>query len=102
VAPTTSTGEIWTDAHGFAVVALPVDVDPEIDIEIRALADGVIAALTREPERRRFTITTSEPHVKVAWRVTSRRLREPRQQRRPIAQAEHAPDLRGEHVDQHS
>jgi hypothetical protein len=66
-------GEIWTDAHGFAAVPLPTDADDGLDIEVRALAQGVTAGLVAEPGGRRFTVTTSEPHVKVAWRATARR-----------------------------
>jgi len=66
-------GEIWTDAHGFAAVVLPTDADGELEIEVQALADGVSAELASGVRRRRFTITTSEPHVKVAWRASARR-----------------------------
>jgi hypothetical protein len=64
-------GEVWTDAHGFAAVALPRDADAELEIDVRSLTDGVSAELAAEPARRRFTVTTSEPHVKVAWKATS-------------------------------
>jgi hypothetical protein len=65
-------GEIWTDAHGFATVTLPSHSGGEFVVELEALADGVSAQLAAEPHRRRFTITTSEPHVKVAWRAGTR------------------------------
>ena len=65
----TYSGEVWTDAHGFAAVVLPTDADEDLEVEVDALADGVCAALAAEPGRRRFTVTTSEPHVKVAWRA---------------------------------
>jgi hypothetical protein len=64
-------GEVWTDAHGFAAVMLPTDTDAEVEIDVEALADGVSAELAAEPKRRRFTITTNEPHVKVAWKATT-------------------------------
>ena len=64
-------GEVWTDGHGFAAVALPTEADAGLEVEVRALADGVFAELVAEPSRRRFTVTTSEPHVKVAWKVTA-------------------------------
>jgi hypothetical protein len=63
-------GEVWTDAHGFAAVTLPRAADAELEIDVRALADGVSAELAADPGRRRFTVTTSEPHVKVAWKAT--------------------------------
>jgi hypothetical protein len=68
----TWSGEIWTDARGFACVVLPAAVDGEIGVELRALVTGVVAALRAEPTPRRFTIETDEPHVKVAWRLTAR------------------------------
>jgi hypothetical protein len=64
-------GEVWTDGHGFAAVALPTEADAGLEVEVRALADGVSAELVAEPRRRRFTVTTSEPHVKVAWQATA-------------------------------
>jgi hypothetical protein len=66
-------GEIWTDAHGFAAVTLPALAEGDLVVEARALADGVNAEVTTELRRRRFTVATSEPHVKVAWRVADRR-----------------------------
>jgi len=71
VAHATWSGEIWTDAHGFAAVSLPRGADGELQIDVRALAEGVSAELAAEPGRRRFTVTTSEPHVKVAWNATA-------------------------------
>ena len=65
-------GEIWTDAHGFATVTLPPHSGGELVVELEAMAEGVSAQLAAEPHRRRFTITTSEPHVKVAWRAGTR------------------------------
>jgi hypothetical protein len=71
MAHATYTGEVWTDAHGFAAVALPSDADGRAEIELTVLADGVSAEVKGTPNRRRFTITTSEPHVKVAWKATA-------------------------------
>jgi hypothetical protein len=70
---TTYSGEVWTDAHGFAAVLFPADADVDLHVEVAALADGVTAELVAEPRRRRFTVTTSEPHVKVAWRAGARK-----------------------------
>ena len=69
----TYSGEIWTDARGFACVTLPAAVDGDVRVELRPLAAGVAAALRSKPTRRRFTIETDEPHVKVAWRATAQR-----------------------------
>jgi hypothetical protein len=66
-----SSGEVWTDAHGFAAVALPTDADVDLEVDVRALTKGVSAEVATEPGRRRFTVTTNEPHVKVAWKVTA-------------------------------
>jgi hypothetical protein len=66
-------GEVWTDADGRAVVALPPFVrlhragfDYEltpVEVECKAMvAEGIAGD--------RFTVATSQPHVKVAWRVT--------------------------------
>jgi hypothetical protein len=66
-------GEVWTDGRGFACVMLPAAVDGELRVELRPLTAGVTATLRGEPTRRRFTIETDEPHVKVAWRVDRRR-----------------------------
>ena len=73
MAHATYSGEVWTDAHGFAAVVLPSDADVDLEVEVDALADGVSAELAGGPGRRRFTVTTSEPHVKVAWRASGRR-----------------------------
>jgi hypothetical protein len=64
-------GEVWTDAHGFATVTLPAHAEVDLDVELQAVAFGVSAQLAAKPRRRRFTITTSEPHAKVAWRATA-------------------------------
>ena len=62
-------GEIWTDAHGFAAVSLPTRAGGDLVVEVHALVDGATAEVAAEPTRRRFTVATSEPYVKVAWRV---------------------------------
>ena len=71
MARATYSGEVWTDAHGFAAVTCPADAEAELAVEVAALADGVSAELVAEPGQRRFTVTTSEPHVKVAWKATA-------------------------------
>jgi hypothetical protein len=67
------TGEVWTDGDGRAVVVLPPFVRSHrsgFDYEVSAHSSGSSAVVTDEIVEDRFTITTEEPHVKVAWRVT--------------------------------
>ena len=67
-------GEVWTDGRGFATVRLPVEaglLDPPLEYELRDLEPPTSARVTAELEDGRFTIATDQPHVKVAWRVTS-------------------------------
>ena len=68
-------GEVWTDARGYATVALPpagtFEGDPEY--ELRSFAPAVTARVAAQLLNGRFTIETNEPHVKVAWRVTAGR-----------------------------
>ena len=69
-------GEVWTDARGYATVALPPEagrLHASLDYELRPFAQGVSAVIAAELSDGRFTIATDEPHVKVAWRVTGRR-----------------------------
>jgi hypothetical protein len=71
-------GEVWTDAHGLAVVVLPPFVRAHragFDYELTTLGAAAPARVADEVADDRFTIATDEPHVKVAWRVTA--LREP-------------------------
>jgi len=68
-------GEVWTDARGYATVALPRaagGLHGELAYELRPHMNGVTAEIAAELMDGRFTIATDEPHVKVAWRVTSR------------------------------
>jgi hypothetical protein len=76
----TYSGEVWTDGHGFATVVLPPDPAGDLQVEVDALAEGVSAELAAEPRRGRFTVTTSEPHVKVAWRASGGRGHAPNEQ----------------------
>jgi hypothetical protein len=72
----TYSGEVWTDARGYATVALPRSVGRlhgGLDYELRPFVRGVTATLAAQLVDGRFTIETDEPHVKVAWRVTGRR-----------------------------
>jgi hypothetical protein len=69
-------GEVWTDARGYATVALPraaAAFRGDLDYDLRPLTRGVTAAIAARLVDGRFTIETDEPHVKVAWRVTGRR-----------------------------
>lgn len=69
-------GEVWTDARGYATVSLPRSVGRlhgSLDYELRSATPGVAAVIAAQLVDGRFTIETDEPHVKVAWRVTGRR-----------------------------
>ena len=74
--PLAFSGEVWTDARGYATVALPRSagrLHGNVAYELRSFTDGVVAEIAAELMDGRFTIATDEPHVKVAWRVTERR-----------------------------
>ncbi len=69
-------GEVWTDARGYATVALPISVGQlhgSLQYELRPFAHGITAAIAAELVDGRFTIATDQPHVKVAWRVLKER-----------------------------
>jgi hypothetical protein len=66
-------GEVWTDARGYATVTLPRAagrLHGNVAYELRSFVRGVTAKVAAELMDGRFTIATDEPHVKVAWRVT--------------------------------
>jgi hypothetical protein len=68
-------GEVWTDARGYATVRLPGAVGrllPPVEYELRDLEPPTTARVTAELDDGRFTIATDEPHVKVAWRIEGR------------------------------
>ena len=70
-------GEIWTDGRGYATVTLPRSargLHGDVEYELRPDGRDVTAAIAAEFLDGRFTIETDEPHVKVAWRVTGRRV----------------------------
>lgn len=69
-------GEVWTDADGRAVVALPPFVRAHragFEYELTPVGSRSSAVVAQEIADDRFTIATDEPHVKVAWRVTALR-----------------------------
>ena len=69
-------GEVWTDARGYATVALPPSVGQlhgGLEYELRPFAHGIKAAIAAELVDGRFTIATDQPHVKVTWRLTGHR-----------------------------
>lgn len=75
-APGAFSGEVWTDARGYAMVALPRAarrLHGDLTYELRPYTAGVAARIAAELVDGRFTIVTDEPHVKVAWRVSARR-----------------------------
>src|SRR5919197_936572 len=70
-------GEVWTDTRGHATVRLPAEagpLEPPLEYELRDLEPPSTARVTGELENGRFTIHTDQPHVKVAWRITGRRV----------------------------
>jgi hypothetical protein len=78
--PVAFSGEVWTDARGYATVALPRwcgQMHANATYELRPFTPGVTAKVAAELMDGRFTIETDEPHVKVAWRVTGRRPQRP-------------------------
>jgi len=71
----TYSGEVWTDARGYAIVTLPRSaghLHGAFEYELRPFTHGVTATIAAELVDGRFTIATDEPHVKVAWRVGGR------------------------------
>jgi hypothetical protein len=65
-------GEVWTDARGYATVSLPRSVGRlhgDLEFELRPATRGVSARVAAQLVDGRFAIETDEPHVKVAWRV---------------------------------
>jgi hypothetical protein len=74
--PLVFSGEVWTDARGYATVALPHTVGllhGGLAYELQPFTAGVTARIAAELSDGRFTIATDEPHVKVVWRVSGRR-----------------------------
>jgi hypothetical protein len=75
VGPVAYSGEVWTDARGYATVVLPRlggCLDGDLEYELRAFIPAVTATVAAQLLDGRFTIATDEPHVKVAWRVSAR------------------------------
>jgi hypothetical protein len=69
-------GEVWTDARGFATVRLPAEaprLEPPLAYELREVDPPNSARITAALENGRFTLATAQPHVKVAWRITTRK-----------------------------
>jgi hypothetical protein len=79
-------GEVWTDARGYATVALPRSagrLHGNAAYELRPFTDGVTTEIATALMDGRFTIATDEPHVKVAWRVTTELPQKARQAHHP-------------------
>jgi hypothetical protein len=71
--PFECSGEVWTDARGYATVALPRSarrLHGGLVYELRPCTRGVPAGIAAELMDGRFTIATDKPHVKIAWRAT--------------------------------
>jgi len=69
-------GEVWTDARGQATVSLPRDAFPpsaELEYALHPIDGESGARVAAELLDGRFTVTTDQPHVKVAWRITGHR-----------------------------
>lgn len=67
------TGEVWTDGNGRATVVLPPFVRAHrdgFDYELMPVGSACRATVAEQIEDDRFTISTDQPHTKVAWRVT--------------------------------
>jgi hypothetical protein len=67
-------GNVVTDRRGFAVIRLPRyfealnrDYRYQLTVVGRSFAQAIV---WQEIEKNRFTIKTSQPHVKVSWQVT--------------------------------
>jgi hypothetical protein len=74
-APATYSGEIWTDARGYATASLPDDaasLQPPLEHALEVLDGRGEARIATALKDGRFTIETDEPHTKVAWRVAGR------------------------------
>lgn len=66
-------GEAWTNEGGLAEVVLPPFVRAHrsgFEYELTPVDSGCSATVAEEVADDRFTISTDEPHVKVAWRIT--------------------------------
>lgn len=67
-------GEVWTDARGRATVSLPRDAYPlhaELEYALHPIEAVTEVRLAAELREGRFSIETDEPHVKVAWQITT-------------------------------
>jgi hypothetical protein len=74
-APVAFSGEVWTDARGYATVALPRAagrLHGDFVYELHPYTPQAAAVIAAELIDGRFTIATDEPHVKVAWRIIAR------------------------------
>ena len=72
--PWSYSGEVWTDAHCRAVVVLPSFVRAHragFEYELTPLDSRAHARVAETVSDDRFTVTTDQPHVKVAWRLTA-------------------------------
>jgi hypothetical protein len=73
-------GEVWTDESGLAVVVLPPFVRAHragFEYELKPARSGCSANVAKEIAEERFTISTDQPHVKVAWSITPLREAKP-------------------------
>jgi hypothetical protein len=71
-------GEVWTDARGQATVSLPQDAYPpqtQLAYALRPIEGESTVRVVAELENGHFSIESDEPHVKVAWRISTRKAR---------------------------
>ncbi len=67
-------GNITTDAHGFATVNLPAyfeAVNKDFRYQLTCIGTFAQAIIKEEISNNSFIVQTNEPHVKVSWQVTA-------------------------------
>jgi hypothetical protein len=67
-------GNVTTDARGFATVRLPryfAAINKDFRYQLTPVGGLVLAAVAQEIRGNRFVVQTSKPHTKVSWQVTA-------------------------------
>ncbi len=96
------TGNVRTDAEGFAPVELPEwfeTVNTDFRYQLTVVGQFAQAVVWREIENGRFVIRTNLGMVKVSWLVTARRNDPPFRSRGFAAERDKPGDLRGTYLD---
>jgi len=97
-------GNIITDAKGFATVNLPEyfeSINRDFRYQLTIIDDSddfVLAKVTREVQNNRFIIRTSKPDVKVSWRVEGVRNDNWVKQHGALAEKEKPAEHRGKYL----